>query len=301
MKQCITMLFSMFLWILSIAIVQAEQPVAYIENLAGPGNAFGVIRNDVEQTIAVMSNLYPGDQVIIRPEKCKPNDACTVTFNLCDRQKITVDRVQSPYPILRDFSCQTLPSWPTALMEWAAGMFTSYHKAHRQVEYLGGTMGGKDRLFILPLLMNGQARLIAGERPFALFWRGGEAPYHIRIVQAGGKTPLVEQQDFQVNRIILEHVTLTVGTYTVEISDAQKSTMSGIFQVVPPAELPVFPSEFAADWQQSTIDESAKNTLFALWLLEEQKDWEFEAYQSVAPLAEVYYPALLVRERLELE
>jgi hypothetical protein len=78
--------------------------------------------------------------------------------------------------------------------------------------------------------------------------------------------------------------------------------MTETFQVVPKTELPELPAKFGGPLQQSTLNDNAKKTFFAVWLIEENEGWELEAYQLVAPLAEDYYdPALLVRQQLEFE
>ncbi len=112
--------------------------------------------------------------------------------------------------------------------------------------------------------------------------------------------PLVEQQNLQTTRLQHDSLELTEGSYQVEIRDSEHKTLTAMFQAVPKSELPQLPPEFDESYQQSTLDANAKATLFAAWLLEEKKEeWEFEAYQLVVPLADTYYPALLIKEQLE--
>lgn len=303
MKYILALVVCLLTFVLSLSPVQAKQPIGYVEKLDGPGSAFRLYRDGEKQLIAPMTDLYVGDRIEIFPEKCKKddtfNDTCTLTFNLCDQQRVHVESSQSPYIIPEDFVCQS-SSWPVALLEWATKPFKKYHKQSRQTHQLGSTMSGSDVALSIPLLSKDNACLIAGERTFYFSWRGGEAPYQVRIYREG--SPILEQKNIQENRLKQEGMLFTEGLYRVEVQDSEHEPITGTFQVVPTTELPKLPTEFGESLHQSALGDDAKNTLFALWLIEKQKGgWEFEAYQLVAPLAKDYYPALLVQEQLELK
>ena len=300
MKPLSTCLFALLFTILLFTSVQARQPVGYVEHLGAQSKAFRLVRNGEELDVAVMTPLHTGDQIEIVPERCKQDDPCTITFELCNQQHVQVTVDHSPYTIAEDFECE-YPSALEKFLTWAATPFKRSHKQSRQLHHLGTTMGGSDAPLSLPLLSEGKARVTAGERTFSLAWRGGEAPYQIRLYREGSDTPIFEQKDIQENRLKQEGMLFTEGSYRVEVQDAEHEPIIATFQVVPATELPQLPAEFGEPLQQSTLENNAKNTLFALWLTEEHEGWEFEAYQLVAPLAEDYYPALLVREQLELE
>lgn len=204
MKRILLRVITLLAFLLFFSSVQAEQPVGYVEKLDGPGNAFQLYRNGEKQLFAPMTALYVGDRIEIFLKKCKNDDkfqdTCTLTFIHCEQQRVHVESSLSPYTVPENFACQS-PSWPVGLLEWAAKPFKKYHQESRQIRSLGTTMSGSDEALVLPLLANDNARLTAGERTFYFCWRGGEAPYQIRIYREGSDTPILEQADVQENRL----------------------------------------------------------------------------------------------------
>ncbi len=281
--------------ILLISSVGA-QLVGWVER-SKPPDAFRLIREDKEYAIKSRTGLLAGDQLVVVPEKCPQEDTCTILINLCEEQMHLSGNVSSAFPI-PNTSCKS-SSWPKNLMDWAAEILGGYEKISWKIKQLGREMGGTGAPLSLPVLGEPNAHLTAGTRTFSLFWHGGEKPYQVRVYQEGNETPLIEQQNLQDDHLQQAQVTLSEGTYTVEVRDGAGDTATGTFQVVSASMLPVLPPEFGDLSQQSTLAPNIKDTLFALWLIEEHEDWEFEAYQLAAPLAGEYYPALLVRQRVE--
>lgn len=293
MKRTCTIMTSLLLFVLLMTSAWAERPIGYIENIGGPASAFELYRNGKKKNVAIMMALYAGDQLTkIKTKQCKEGDTCTITLKLGEHHSVQVDNSKCPYTIE---PVGEPPSLPAKLMKKVASWFKPTHKVHRAT-LLTKAIGPDDDLK-MPLFTKYKARLTAGERTLYLGWNYGKAPYHVRVYQDGMETLLLEQQNIQDIRLRQENLTLKEGMYLVEISDAEGAQVTGQFQVVPKDKLPALPEEF----KQSTLEAPLKDTLFAVWLLDEHQDWEFEVYQLVAPIAENYYPALLVREQLELE
>ncbi len=298
MKQlCIGMMMLVCIVFLSLS-VQAES-IGYVEKVDPPGT-LQLRRNGNVLEIAPYSKtkLFAGDILDVAPGKCEEGEICTIFIKLCEQIQISVERFLCPFELPPDYSCES-SSRLEYVIHWFSEKLGIQHKRHWKIIKLGGPMGGSDLPLSLPLLAESNARLTAGERTFSLFWHGGKKPYQVRVHQEGSETPLLEQQNLQEKRLQQAQVELSEGTYRVEVDDSTGDRVSGTFQVIPVSTLPPLPPEFGDLSRQSALAPELKDTLFALWLIEEHEDWEFEAYQLAAPLAEDYYPALLVQEQVE--
>lgn len=298
MKRIFILLSELFLFVMLTASIQAEQPVGYIEQMGGPGSAFELYRGEEKKNVAIMTTLYAGDQLKIRTEQCKKDegDTCTITLKLGEQRTVQVDSSMCPYTIE---PAGKPPNLPVKLMKKLTSWFKRSHKEHRIILAMKNT--GSDVDLRAPLFTKYKACLTAGKRTFYLSWYGGEAPYRVRLYRDGVEKPLLEQHAVQDIRLQQDNLTLTEGIYRVEVIDVENQKVEGHFQAVSQEILPVLPTEFSELLQQSILEDRVKNTLFAVWLINEHEGWEFEAYQLVAPIADEYYPALLVREQLELE
>ena len=85
---------------------------------------------------------------------------------------------------------------------------------------------------------------------------------------------------------------LQPGPYRLTIRDAQRQTTVAV-EVVPATPLP--PSATLA----TLTDADIRQTLEALWLASQGREWWLEAYQRVMPLEGQHRPARLLRYSLE--
>lgn len=129
-------------------------------------------------------------------------------------------------------------------------------------------MSGSNKALVLPLLTDENARLTAGARTLYFCWRGGDAPYQVRICRAGSDIPVLARENVQENRMKQEGLRFTEGTYRVEVRDPTHEPAIGTFQVVPAAERPTLSAELSEPFQQSALGDDVKDTLLALWLIE---------------------------------
>ncbi len=290
MKQIFTVCISIFLYSLSITAAQAQQTVVvgHIEQLEGPTDAFEFYRNGQPENIFYMKPLHSNDELRINREQCKEEDVCRIILRF-GSQKVLIDfsyyRVEAREP----------QSLPEKLMEQLGKKLNMYHKDHRLILSIRNSSNTVD--LTMPLLSGSSNRIAAGKRPLHLGWYGGEEPYQVRIFHEQSNQMLLNVESLKTPYLQHEPVILEEGSYRVEIRDKAGTLPARYFQVVSEDMLPVPP----ADLTESSIDESAKQTLYALWLIEEHAGWNFEAYQLVAPLSDDYYPALLVRESLEFD
>lgn len=286
MKPIYAVCLTLVLCGLIVTAVQAQQAAGYIEKLEGPLDAFELYRERQKIEVAPLMELYINDELIINREKCKEEDACQFILRFGDEEM----PVGISYSVIENREPQSLPR---ELLKKFEEWFRIAHQEHRIILTIKDPV---DIPLAMPLLTNAEARLIEGTRSLSLGWYGGEKPYQLRLSRGQNGQVLVEAGDIEEGYFRYEGMMLAEGIYQVEIQDAQGTSVKSQFQVIPRDMLPAPPAEL----EQSALDESGKQTLFALWLIEEHDGWNFEAYQLVAPLAGDYYPALLVREQLEL-
>lgn len=190
-----------------------------------------------------------------------------------------------------------LPNVSVNIMRWLWGWLATAHEEHEASTVSMHVRGaGGNALLSLPLLSEWAGHLVAGTRPLALAWQGGQAPYRVRVRQADAVVPVLAMDLVPESRVRTAPIVLQPGTYVVEIQDSKGSQIGGRVEVLPDSQAPTEPEELA----QTRLSDPMHDTLVAMWLASlDDGAWAFEAYQRVAPVAGSYYPASLLREALE--
>ncbi len=126
----------------------------------------------------------------------------------------------------------------------------------------------------VPILVPG-ARIVAGERDLPLAWRGGCAPFVVKVLS--GTQSLVHRESIEGRQVRLDDVPLTPGHYSVMISDATTLRFETALEAV--ATGPVPPPEIAAD--ASPLGVVAQ----AVWFAEQDGGrWRLESFERLRPL-----------------
>ena len=121
-------------------------------------------------------------------------------------------------------------------------------------------------------VVNRESMLLAGTRRLCVAWRGGIAPFELRLVSASGKV-LVELSDVDRSPIRMSEVSLQPGVYSLQLSDGG-ATDELTLSVVPEEHLPDTAREILA----VDIPDDVRLSYLALFLSTEDA-WCFEALQ----------------------
>ena len=126
----------------------------------------------------------------------------------------------------------------------------------------------------VPILAPG-ARVIAGERDLPLAWRGGCAPFVVKVV--AGNQSLVHRESIEGRQVRLDDVPLEPGRYTVVITDKSGVRYESVLEAV--AQGPAMPADVAAD--TSPLGAVAQ----AVWYAEQDGGrWRLESFEKLRPL-----------------
>jgi hypothetical protein len=145
----------------------------------------------------------------------------------------------------------------------------------------------------LPLFVHKRPVVAAGDRPFAVAWSGGTAPFRLRLVgEDDGAVAVTAEGLSESRRLPPRAVALAAGRYRLEVTDANGKTASVRFTAVDPAELPQPPGELQFD----RLPTEMRTTATAAWLAgAEGGRWTLAALSLLATVADDYSPAEALR------
>jgi hypothetical protein len=137
-----------------------------------------------------------------------------------------------------------------------------------------GQEGSDVKPIEVPILEPG-ARVVGGERDLPLAWRGGCPPFVVSMLS--GQDSLVHRESIEGWQVRLDDVPLSVGEYSVAITDAAGRRFQAPLTAV--ARGPDVPPELAAD--TSSLGVIAQ----AVWLAgEDGGRWRLESFERLRPL-----------------
>ena len=124
-------------------------------------------------------------------------------------------------------------------------------------------------------ILAGEARIVAGERDLPLAWRGGCEPFVVMIRSSHATVALRESVVGRQLRI--ENVPLSVGYYTIAISDATGVRFEAVLEAV--SQGPAVPAELADDITPLGVIAQA------VWIADQDGGrWRMESFERLRPL-----------------
>jgi hypothetical protein len=181
-------------------------------------------------------------------------------------------------------------------MDWAGDWLDRLHQQPAPARPISAvSRGDAETAPASGLLFTEQVGWPAGERPLALAWRGGRAPFMVAVTAAGGGEPLLRESGIQSRAHQTAPLDLAPGGYLLGITDADGRALRTRLLVGPAAEVPKPP----ADAIPPGLPADVRATLAAAWLASQAGGWPWRlaAYQHVAGL-DGYAPAALLRRAL---
>jgi hypothetical protein len=137
-----------------------------------------------------------------------------------------------------------------------------------------GAAGETVAPIVVPILVPG-ARIVAGTRDLPLAWRGGCAPFVVKVLS--GNKSLVYRESIDGRQMRLDDVPLAVGRYQITINDATGQKFDATLESV--ATGPLLPADVAADTT------SLGTVAQAVWLAEHDGgQWRLESFERLRPL-----------------
>jgi hypothetical protein len=269
----------------------------WIDSFDGPASDYEVIRGSETLAARYLMPLLAGDRVLVRRADG------LIRIRLGEMQTFVLNQAKSPYEVR---SVASSPTVVSNFMRWASEWFTELHSEPSPAPVISPIGRGESTTGPASgLLFAETVALGDGVRPLSLAWRGGTAPFRVRLMpSADTGAILVDETGILERTYRTPEVHLKPGQYLLEISDSLEnkrvSTLENklvsTLDVVEADEVPrADPSSMPAD-----LADEVRRTVSAAWLATQKGGWRWrlEAYQQVVDL-DGYPPAVLLRAALQ--
>lgn len=265
--------------------------VGYVEQMSGDLASFSLERAGKAVSLQLLMPVRVGDRVVVQ------GPGNRILFR-CANRRITVTETDSPFVI------PPAPSPPGFLMRLGTLLLDLGSRLMAQqtrtVTKTSTSTRGDDGPLGIPMLEGGASRLANDLTMWSLAWRGGEPPYAVRLATTEA-TPreLFEAEGVEFSRIHLPapHEDFR-GFVRMSVRDHAGEAVEANFEVVPARELPSSEESI----RQADAPAQLRALLQADFLIRQDiPRWSFQAYQTVAGLADSFEPARWLRDCLEDE
>ncbi len=280
-------------WLLGMMLMLAVPAGAemWVKDFQGQPEQYQLQRNDQNHKIRHYLILNNGDQIIVNGQWLELESG--------DGTVVVVKPYDSPYQVL---DAGKAPGVLTNLVSWAGEWFKKKVEdgtAQPEVTVVAivtRTIAPRTAIAPItsPLTPQEPALLVAGSRPVHLAWKGGAPPFRVQLIGRDNKRVVLNQQGLMEPRYDSPQVSLTPGIYRLTIAD-QDRNINVELEVVASRAVPKPPADLAA----TAGADSARETIYALWLSAQGKQWLLEAYQRAVLWQHQYQPARWLMYSLE--
>lgn len=307
---------------LSPAVVRAAPALlgVGVQSYDGPAGAFQVLRNGQPVALTPFMPLEVGDQIaVLGAGQQSVSLVIRLRYGDGSTSDASVDAHSSPYCVgAPDGKC----SVPASL--WASAASGSSDKSVAAWSRVGASIGSllreaNDDYFSArneSLVARGTSSppsipmLGASPRPatpivdgaLAFPWFGGVAPFKARLYAGTSPRPIAERSGLTANVVRFESLTLTHGTYRLEIVDAQNREAAATFDVIAKNEVPAPAPELAAALNDPALKQmltpQALATCEAAALAKQGPQWYLAAYEALLTVPDTFSEARQLRYRL---
>lgn len=261
--------------------------VGWVTKITGNPSQVKIVRNAASVVAVPFLAIENGDRI----EVSGGDAVIEVSFANGTTAKVIKDRP------LNVASSERVPTLGSNLMHWLLTLGKEDQKAKSTVTASARSGSDGDSLS-MPLLRDSN-NLVAGERNLALAWKGGKAPYALKLLRRDTRAITASFDNLATNHIF-EKVNVKPGQYEVVVSDASGSSWREKLIVVADRSLPEPPDEL------KNVSASLRPTMVAYWLASiDDGSWTLEAYTLLAqqytghPAAEALANALAAGEKIE--
>jgi len=277
-----------------VEIARAKHPhlpgVGYVEQLVGPVSEIHIERDGTPVALALLLPLQTGDRVIV-------NGAGNELHMRLGTRPQVITAANSPFQVPE---VEVPPGFLTRLGSTlvAVGKRLTTQYVHSSVP-VSTSSRGKDGPLTIALVEDGVSRISPNRTDLFIAWDGGTAPYVVRIRgRMKGDIARQEVGDSTRARLTLPAGGIQTGTIQIVLQDSKGAITRKTFDVISPSALPTAPPELT----RGDLPSELHAVLLADSLLQtNRRTWKLEAYQLIAPFADAYEPARLLRDCLEGE
>jgi hypothetical protein len=260
------------------------QTIGWIESFTGPQSEYELLRENGPIPVSMFLPLRDGDRIRVLREGSGIRLVLDGGTRVVDLSSATQLEVTT--------RGRTLPTVPVNLLSWAGSWLTVRHQESLSTV----NVLVRSRRVSLPLFTPGPQSIPGPLRQLAITWEGGLSPYGIALSSSDAPANPIAVTQSVAPRAVLAGIALQPGEYTVRVVDSQMNAASARFLVSDGASPSALPDELL----DTALPGNLRQTLLATWLAAPQNGQRtLQAYQLVAPIADNYYPAALLRDALE--
>lgn len=249
--------------------------IGWIDAFEGEATDYSLRRGDEVLPVYPLMRLRAGDRIELG------EDAGPMRVHISETEEVVIDQSRSPYLVPAGAELTGLLA---NLLEWAAALFDGQDEGHGVTPVEIKSRGDETLAPASGLLFIERVKLVAGQRPLALAWINGTAPFSVRLAREGADTePVLEAADLPETTWVSPPLVLESGSYLLEIQDARQRRLVTEIEVLEPGSAPrLDPGLLPAG-----TEEHLGSLLEAAWLAGQEGGWiwRLEAYQAVAGAA----------------
>jgi hypothetical protein len=242
-----------------------KDDAGFLLKISGASKDVKVLRSNQLITPSEFLRLETGDQVSVS------SDGTHIELSLSNGQYVRVDKAH-PHTMAAATGNYSITD---NLFSWvASSLAPSTSKPRTKIASSKGPQKENADELSMPLIKDG-ATLIAGERPVALAWLGGAAPFQVQLIRRDTRVVAFVGAS-KTNRFV-ETVRLTPGAYEVLVHDANNREWREKVIAVADQKLPSSPASF------KEFPPEIGEILNITWLAGlDQGKWILEAYARLA-------------------
>jgi hypothetical protein len=268
----------------------------------GAPRDYQITRNGRSVSVSYQMPIYDGDMILVkRPDGSiridfgrDAKDQKTICAALTTQMKCDIKGLYQVATSSRDISgaeaiCRQLYIQLTSLV--TRGITESSHGYGKGIDAPSDAYSN----IRMPLATTVAQKLVSGKRNLVIVWGGGAPPFEVYIYRDPGWVLVFKKDSIVERRTIVNSAELSLGDYSVKISDGH-SSFDGAFSVVHAREMPTPPIELT----DPALSDDVRDTAVAAWLWRDGGSrWRWEAYLRVAAVSDSFAPAKAARDALE--
>jgi hypothetical protein len=272
-------------WVVSAAATpDSSRDIGYIERIVGDLQDIRIDRQGHSLQPAILLPLRPDDRVFLKP-------GTELSLQLGNRRVLIADK-DSPYRVPAvDAPPAFLMRLRSTLVSLGGKLTSQYVRSSVPVST---SSRGHDGPLSMSVVEDEGSRLGSHRTAVHIAWEGGRPPFAVKIVSAQGKTLAGQEgiHDWRL-RLGVAQGAIPEGPARIVVEDGTGDRISTLIQVVPIQSLPerVAPGDLPPNLHAVVAADQ--------FIRANRRYWRFEAYQDIAPLADSYEPARLLRDCLE--
>ena len=272
-------------WVISAAPApDSSRDIGYIERIVGELQDIRIDRQGQSLQPAILLPLRPDDRVFLKP-------GTELSLQLGNR-RVLIAAKDSPYRVP---AVEAPPAFlmrlRSTLVSLGAKLTSQYVRSSVPVST---SSRGHDGPLSMSVVEDEASRLGSHRTAVHIPWDGGRPPFAVEIVSGHGKKLAGQEgiEDWRL-RLAFPHGGIPEGPSRIVVEDGTGDRISKLIHVVPVQSLPerVAPGDLPPNLHAVVAADQFIRT--------NRRHWSFEAYQDLAPLADSYEPARLLRDCLE--